>query len=194
MTHLGARLSGLVDGELGHEARDRVLAHIAGCPPCRAGLESERLVKALLAGAPAPTPPARLLTTLHALSQPGAPLPPPAGSRPEGPVVPPLPAPGRAPLGARADRRRPGVAATRRGTPRVRYAALGALSVTGLLLGTAFAAGAPPAGAPPPVVPPTAELTVEHSATMSGVTLGGPGAGLGMLPGAGVTFSTVARR
>ncbi|MET7613373.1 zf-HC2 domain-containing protein, partial [Streptomyces seoulensis] len=34
--HLGDRLSALVDGELGHESRDRVLAHLATCCRCRA--------------------------------------------------------------------------------------------------------------------------------------------------------------
>ena len=31
VTHLGPRISALVDGELGHEARDRALAHVAHC-------------------------------------------------------------------------------------------------------------------------------------------------------------------
>ena len=51
MTHLGPRISALVDGELGHEARDRALAHVAHCPTCRESLESERAVKDLLAAA-----------------------------------------------------------------------------------------------------------------------------------------------
>ena len=29
--HLGELAAALVDGELGHEARDRALAHLAGC-------------------------------------------------------------------------------------------------------------------------------------------------------------------
>ncbi|MER5782063.1 zf-HC2 domain-containing protein, partial [Streptomyces mobaraensis] len=32
----GARLAALVDGELGHDARERVLAHLATCWTCKA--------------------------------------------------------------------------------------------------------------------------------------------------------------
>jgi anti-sigma factor RsiW len=35
VSHPGQRLSALVDGELGEAERDRVLAHLAGCEPCR---------------------------------------------------------------------------------------------------------------------------------------------------------------
>lgn len=35
MSHLGQRLSALVDNELGPAERDRVLAHLAWCEPCR---------------------------------------------------------------------------------------------------------------------------------------------------------------
>jgi len=36
MSHLGQRLSALIDGELGHVERDRVLVHLVRCEPCRA--------------------------------------------------------------------------------------------------------------------------------------------------------------
>ena len=36
-SHLGASVSALVDGELDHPQRERVLAHLAHCLPCRAG-------------------------------------------------------------------------------------------------------------------------------------------------------------
>ena len=35
MSHLGQRLSALIDGELSDSQRDRVLAHLAGCDECR---------------------------------------------------------------------------------------------------------------------------------------------------------------
>ena len=35
MSHLGQRLSALIDGELNHTQRERVLAHLAQCEPCR---------------------------------------------------------------------------------------------------------------------------------------------------------------
>lgn len=197
MSHLGPRISALVDGELGHETRDRALAHVAHCPACQDVLESERAVKDLLAAAAPPAPSDRMLASLQALALPGNPVPPRARTMPQGPVVPVLPPPGRAPRGSRADSRGPlgsrpvGPGVALRRSRRARYAAVGALSVAGLVLGTAFAAGAP-RQSPSPVVPPAAELTVEHNATTSGFSLGDPG--LGVASGLGdVTFPTVSR-
>ncbi|WP_033820756.1 zf-HC2 domain-containing protein, partial [Kitasatospora sp. MBT63] len=34
--HLGDRLSAYLDGELGHDSRERVQAHLATCPQCLA--------------------------------------------------------------------------------------------------------------------------------------------------------------
>ena len=45
MSHLGHRLSALIDGELSHEQRDRVLAHLARCEPCRAEAAALRMLK-----------------------------------------------------------------------------------------------------------------------------------------------------
>ncbi|MEQ7124050.1 zf-HC2 domain-containing protein [Actinopolymorpha sp. B11F2] len=56
VNHAHARLSALVDGELNHESRDRVLAHLAHCAECRAAVDAERQVKAILAGTPDPAP------------------------------------------------------------------------------------------------------------------------------------------
>jgi anti-sigma factor RsiW len=193
MSHLGPRISALADGELGHEARDRALAHVAHCPTCRAQLDAERAVKDALASAASPAPSDRVLASLQALSAPGGPLPPRARSMPQGPVVPLLPPPGRAPRGARADGRGPSsrTLGARRTARRARYAAVGALSVAGLVLGTAFAAA--PSRPGPPVVPPAAELSVEHTATMTGVTVGDPGLGVAATFG-DVSYPTVARR
>jgi hypothetical protein len=112
---------------------------------------------------------------------------------PQGPVVPLLPPPGRGPRGRRDDSRRPAAQGTARRTAhRARYAAVGALSVAGLVLGTAFAAGAP-RQSEPPVVTPAAELSVEHTATTTGFTVGDPG--LGVASGFGdVTYAPVVRR
>jgi hypothetical protein len=194
VSHLGDRLSALVDGELSHEARDRALAHVAHCPSCHALLDSERAVKEALASARAPKPPASVLDSLNAIALPGAPLPPRARTMPQGPVVPVLPPPGRTPRGARADSRGPssyGGTSARRAT-RARYAAVGALSVAGLVLGTAFAAGAPRQPAAD-VVPASAELSVEHTATTSGFTVGDPGLGMSVSFG-DVFYPTVPRR
>lgn len=45
MTHVGQRLSALVDGELDGEGRDRVLVHLAKCESCRAEAVALRTLK-----------------------------------------------------------------------------------------------------------------------------------------------------
>ena len=45
MSHLGDRLSALIDGELGHAQRERVLAHLARCEPCRREAAALRALK-----------------------------------------------------------------------------------------------------------------------------------------------------
>lgn len=192
MTHLGDRISALVDGELGHDARERALAHVAHCPPCREALERERSVKGLLAATAGPAPSTQMLASLSSMSVSGGPLPPRARQMPQSPVVPLLPTPGRLGRGARRPGGRtdsPGPAYTSRRARRVRVAAAGALSV-GLLLSTAFAAGGS-RPTDPPVVPPAAELSVEHTATTTSVTVGNPG--LGVAVGFGSTGPNTSR-
>jgi anti-sigma factor RsiW len=43
--HLGERLSALIDGELSHAQRERVLAHLARCDGCRREATALRLLK-----------------------------------------------------------------------------------------------------------------------------------------------------
>ncbi|HUA30672.1 MAG TPA: anti-sigma factor [Streptosporangiaceae bacterium] len=45
MSHLGHRLSALIDGELDGDERDRVLVHLAGCEPCRGEAVALRTLK-----------------------------------------------------------------------------------------------------------------------------------------------------
>ncbi len=45
MSHLGQRLSALIDGELGDAERDRVLAHLARCDACRQDAIALRALK-----------------------------------------------------------------------------------------------------------------------------------------------------
>jgi hypothetical protein len=171
VNHLGNRVSSLVDGQLKQAERDRALSHVAHCATCREAVDAERTVKALLSGASLPPPSERLLASLHGLADPGDPVGPRPRSMPLGPVVPTLPPPGRGPFGSRRDSRRP---ARGRRAQRVRYAAAGAVSVAGLVLGTAFAAGGSAGAGSATIVPPAAELSVEHAATSSGLPLGDP--------------------
>ena len=88
----GDLLSGLVDGELDHGARERVLSHLLACAPCRTEVESLRSLKTRLAwaGAETPLPSADLTARLLGLVVPGVELSQrvgmgpvrPAGARP----------------------------------------------------------------------------------------------------------------
>ncbi|MFI8302117.1 anti-sigma factor family protein [Streptomyces sp. NPDC085927] len=65
--HLGDRLSALVDGELGHDARERVLAHVATCTKCKAELDAQRRLKNVFAEAAPPPPSESFLARLQGL-------------------------------------------------------------------------------------------------------------------------------
>lgn len=103
--HLGDRLAALVDGELKHDARDRVLAHLATCPRCKAEAAAQRRLKDVFAQAAPPSPSEGFLARLQGL--PGG---PPGGDddrqgRPMGGSgrFGDGPAPGRRPANGRAD-------------------------------------------------------------------------------------------
>src|SRR5260370_14500645 len=105
MSHLGDRLSALVDGELDGAERDRAYAHLAGCEQCRIEAAELRALKqklrTLMTGAPAE---AAVTRRLIAITGPGGPLPP--RRRPLRVLPAPAPAAGRAPA-------RPGTLAPR---------------------------------------------------------------------------------
>lgn len=65
--HLGDRLSALVDGELGHDARERVLAHVATCAKCKAEVDAQRRLKNVFAETAPPPPSESLLARLQGL-------------------------------------------------------------------------------------------------------------------------------
>ncbi|MFF1478879.1 zf-HC2 domain-containing protein [Streptomyces sp. NPDC058301] len=69
--HLGDRLAALVDGELSHDARERVLSHLATCPKCKAEADAQRRVKSVFAQTAPPAPSEGLLARLQGL--PGGP-------------------------------------------------------------------------------------------------------------------------
>ncbi|WP_026413910.1 zf-HC2 domain-containing protein [Actinomadura oligospora] len=76
MSCLGERLTALVDGELGHEERERALRHLAGCASCRAEADALRRLKARLRGLATPpdtSAPDRGLPGLPDLSAPDLP-------------------------------------------------------------------------------------------------------------------------
>ncbi|MFJ9039405.1 anti-sigma factor family protein [Streptomyces sp. NPDC102406] len=65
--HLGDRLAALVDGELDHDARERVLAHLATCPKCKAEADAQRRLKSVFAEAAPPPPSESFLARLQGL-------------------------------------------------------------------------------------------------------------------------------
>ncbi|MGW2179496.1 anti-sigma factor family protein [Streptomyces sp. NPDC001732] len=69
--HLGDRLAALVDGELEHDARDRVLAHLATCAKCKAEAADQRRLKSVFAQSAPPSPSEGFLARLQGL--PGGP-------------------------------------------------------------------------------------------------------------------------
>ncbi|MFE2290445.1 anti-sigma factor family protein [Streptomyces sp. NPDC059452] len=81
--HLGDRLAALVDGELNHDARERVLAHLATCARCKAEADAQRRLKSAFAMSASPSPSEGFLARLQGL--PGGPGGDgPGGGRPFG--------------------------------------------------------------------------------------------------------------
>jgi anti-sigma factor RsiW len=183
MSHLGDRVPAFVDGQLPHSVRDRVLAHLAGCPACRAAVDAERAVKARLAGLAAPAVSDDLTRKLLALAEPGGPLPP--RRRPVGPEprVSAVPSPGRAGAAA-APGRPPGTGARRPLStpmralvprrPRMPYLAAGSVGAMALALGAALLAGDPDEQGPA-LVPAVDRFATEHASTVGELPLLDPG-------------------
>jgi len=74
VSHLGRRLSALIDDELSHAERDRVLAHLAGCEPCRQEAAALRVLKQRMLALGEATAAAALTDRLMALAAlPGLP-------------------------------------------------------------------------------------------------------------------------
>ena len=83
MTHLGHRLSALIDGELDAVERDRVLVHLAGCEPCREEAVALRTLKRRMNALGEAAADAALTRRLIGLAHPGgAASPGQAGPRP----------------------------------------------------------------------------------------------------------------
>jgi anti-sigma factor RsiW len=186
MSHLGDRLSALVDGELGGADLDRAHAHLAGCEQCRTEAAELRQLKRklrdlmtreLVDGAPAE---AAMTSRLVALTGPGGPVPvrtAPRSRHRRLRVV-----PGRRP-GADPDLSRPGHPGhpgTRRtwlGARHRRYLMLGTVSLVVGLGTVAFTVGGGGDAAPGPrITPPVEMYSVEHAITTGEVPFPGPAA------------------
>jgi anti-sigma factor RsiW len=161
MSHLGDRLSALVDGELTGAELDRAHAHLAGCLECRAEAADLRTLKARLSGLVAGAPAEAAMTSrLIARTGPGGPLPP------------------RHRLLRRAPARRTALGGPR-SAPRARrrYLLLGTVSLVAVLGTVAFTAGGGGQAAPGPKITPQVQMySVEHAITTGEVPITGPSA------------------
>ncbi|MGH8822888.1 MAG: anti-sigma factor family protein [Jiangellaceae bacterium] len=183
MKHLGERVTALVDDQLGHDDRDRALAHVMNCELCRSEVERERETKAALRRLADIEPPASLVAALLALAEPGGPLPPERRPFP-GTATPPVGWRARdgRPGGGRPDtvagtRRPEGAARLNRSRGRIRFAAAGALSAGALTLMLATLGGPAASGsAPAAVVPPMERFTVEHARSSGSLPFADPAA------------------
>jgi len=156
MSHLGDRLSALVDGELDGAERDRAYAHLASCVQCRTEAAELRALKqklrGLVSGAPAE---AAMTRRLIAMTGPGGPLPPRRLLRPA----------------VQRETRRPGP----RGPVRRRYLVLGTVSLVVGLSTAAFTVGGGGEATPGPrITPPVEMYSVEHAITTGEVPFTGP--------------------
>ena len=168
MSHLGDRLSALIDGELDGAERDRVHAHLASCEPCRAEAAELRALKQKLRGLTTGAPAEAAMTRrLIAMTGPGGPMPARhrrfrvvPGRRPAAGWVPPRPG-GPRPRSAR----------------RRRYLMLGTVSLVVGLGTAAFTAGGGGTAAPGPrITPPVEMYSVEHAITTGEVPYAPPSA------------------
>jgi anti-sigma factor RsiW len=175
MSHLGYRLSALVDGELSADERDRVHAHLAGCEACRAEANELRALKKRMRGLGGATPGDALTARLIGIAEPGAPVPPRRRAR----RMTARPRPGFRTVpgaGARSASLRPGRAPSRPGhrRHRRRYLALGVAScVFAGLSVTAFSMGGGQPAPGPRITPPVQLYSVQHAITTGQVPYGG---------------------
>jgi anti-sigma factor RsiW len=166
MSHLGDRLSALIDGELDGAERDRASAHLASCEQCRTEAAELRALKqklsTLLSRAPAE---AAMTRRLIAMTGPGGPLPPRRETRRE----------------TRREIRRETRRETTRPGPRApvrrRYLVLGTVSLVVGLSTAAFTAGGGEATPGPRITPPVEMYSVQHAITTGEVPFTGPSAG-----------------
>jgi anti-sigma factor RsiW len=177
MSHLGDRLSALIDGELDGAERDRASAHLASCEQCRTEAAELRALKrklsTLVSRAPAE---AAMTRRLIAMTGPGGPLPPRRRLL--------RLAPGPQAAGQRETRRKTRRETRRetrrpsqRGPVRRRYLVFGAMSLVVGLSTVAFTAGGGGQATPGPrITPPVEMYSVEHAITTGEVPFTGPSA------------------
>ena len=152
MTHLGQRLSALIDGELDCDERDRVLGHLARCSWCRDEAAALRTLKRRMNALGETAAGAALTGRLMGLSSEERGWPQPAGGW------------SSAESGDRADARN-----------LAKYLLAGSFAVFLAGLGTAafIAGGDPQAQAPAPKVTPSVDVFLLEHDGMNGLYMRG---------------------
>jgi anti-sigma factor RsiW len=153
MTHLGRRLSALIDGELDAVERDRVLVHLAGCESCREEAVALRTLKRRMNALGEAAADAALTRRLIGLAQPG-------GAASPG-VSGPLPWPASEPLGS---------GRSGRDGRHAWYVAFGATAVVLVGVGTAAFLAGGGTDQPGPRVSPAIDTYVLQHDLMDGQT------------------------
>ncbi|MEV8375530.1 zf-HC2 domain-containing protein [Kribbella sp. NPDC056861] len=167
LQHPLEKLSAVVDGELDHDSRDKVLSHLVGCDSCRTEVEAQRRLKARLAATAAPEPSLDLMQRLMGVSSFSPEL------REEiRPVLTPAftLSPQRSAFpAARTDATRPGTRTPTRSRRRTGVlGAAGSAAAMASLLGTAFVLGDPARSEQPPgLQPPVSSITADRAAANS---------------------------
>jgi anti-sigma factor RsiW len=181
VTHLGQRLSALIDGELAASEREPVLVHLSKCGSCQDEVAALRILKRRMKDALGEAAAGAALTgRLMGLSQQCLDDEPSlAGGMPTGRAVwPPPPPPGRVPMSGRPSPEATSADRDSHHDQRVsRLFLAGSVAIFLAGLGTAavIAGGEPQARAPaPPVTPSVDVLVAPHNAGNQGLT-GGSG-------------------
>jgi anti-sigma factor RsiW len=179
MSHLGGRLSALIDGELSDTERDQVHAHLVGCDACREEAAALRTLKRRVRGlaeTPADGELTRRLIALGGLPSPAGPPRRPGSDRARAALAAFSGGPAAVPPGwsdvrdwfedgaAREDAGSlPGSA---RGRGHARYVVAGAVAALAVSLGAAsFAAGGNEQAPGPTVRPEVDVFMMEHAVT-----------------------------
>lgn len=190
--HLGDLAAALADNELSADARDKALAHLAGCAECRFEVDGQRRLRSLLANQADPELPSDLAARLRSVAaDAGTPIDlsqrrsrrwpllaaasfAPATSAPSSnPSVPTGPAGVRRPRLSRPGER-PGRA---RRSRTVRRALAGSAVALALTAGLA-SAGGPTASGGPAKTPPVDRFVQEYTVMTARLPFGDAGAGV----------------
>jgi len=186
------KLSAVVDGQLDHDSRDKVLSHLVGCDTCRAEVDAQRRLKARMAALESPEPSTDLMQRLMGVSS--------FATEPREEVRPVLtPAPTLFPQrsafpAARTGASRPGAARPTRSRRRTGVlSAAGSAAAVASLLGTAFVVGDPARSEQPPALqPPMTSFSSDHASTSGGTPFVDPVAVFNSYNGFSSTLQPVA--